>query len=103
VGDCECSSGCTCNYECQGPRCETQCLADSACAITAAAETDTSVRCRRNSSCELDCADDASCDLICGGGECILRCDTTGVCRMRSCAEMRDCGGGVIACNRPCP
>jgi hypothetical protein len=84
-----CGTGCICNVNCRNNR--------ASCMTT----------CGNNGRCFLDCARAATCALACTatGARCLLNCNgVSGACELLcDPALLTDCGGGVFACNRPCP
>ena len=102
----KCSDHARCEYDCgEAEYCDSRC--DNATCLTDCSSAD---RCRAS------CAGQADCEIVCGPGtdcadikcqgasRCLLRCND-GACELR-CSErrkLRDCGGGVYACNRECP
>jgi hypothetical protein len=99
----DCSvAGCDCSYNCAGPTCRGTCTEDCAVLCSAGSDCDLScagdalcnLGCSTANQCQIDCKDNAHCAVDCGGASCNLGdCD----------GGWTDCGGGVHACNRPCP
>ena len=128
AGRCECEGSCDrcalhCADDCRDVRCsgrgrecaieardasnvEVECKGGARCVIDArGASNAETIRCREGSDCELDCRGTSNCRLDCDeDARCLLRCDGDN-CEAagEGCEERRECGGGVIACNRDCP
>ncbi len=124
-GACTCAGSCMCTFACPPGECEGECSANSSCVLAAAATTSSvvwscngdavcrvttmlsrqvAVTCAERANCELACSTALDCDLTCSGeSSCLLRCvSSLGECNIH-CPTVRDCGGGVFACNRACP
>ncbi|MCG8555021.1 MAG: hypothetical protein MJD61_06990 [Proteobacteria bacterium] len=101
-----CSAGSECNLDCNavaGP-CVQHCGSQANCDIDCHGPGNCLQRCNAGESCSLDCRTPGSCTLQClggarctayncGGANCNLQCD----------GQVRDCGGGLLVCNRSCP
>jgi hypothetical protein len=111
--DLTCATGTTCGrLDCTGsPQCRLDCQPDATCPQVDCRSSDVCfVDCHgAGSTCEVSCEGAQQCDLNCHeGAECLLHCGsaTAPACTFDTCTGgtgLVDCGGGVIACNRPCP
>jgi hypothetical protein len=124
---CECRGACACALECPaGEDCTAvRCNDTSSCAVQAAGASNLAVRCEGDASCvidargasnatlldcrdrtvcEADCAGTSNCAMRCASGaRCLLACASSGNCDLECSGVQRDCGDGVIVCNRECP
>lgn len=94
--------GCSCYYGCAGSLCGGECQADCSVLCSAGARCD--LTCSADSLCDLDCTGADQCRLDCtDNAHCLVTCGGDG-CNRGACPDgWTECGGGVYACNRPCP
>ncbi len=96
--DLQCTGSSACDFQCPQGYCDTACEDESDCTMTCGSQPSFLAILFGLEACELQCAAGATCLLDCNGSRGCAGDDLT-------CAggTTVDCGGGVYACNRPCP
>jgi hypothetical protein len=96
----DCSGVSECRLDCLGTCDDLDCRNGGIC----------TAECFPGTTCATRCDGADSCSIRCSGGACLIDCGSATSCNFNRCtdasgntAQMTDCGGGILVCNRACP